>query len=310
MKIVFFDIDTLAAEFFKNQDFGDSTVEFTHASANDAGSLLLDADIISGTAHHPLTAATLARFPNLKAIITRSQGIDHIDADFCSKNNIKIMNANGYGEFAVSEFAMGLLLALMRRIFAAHSDMLAGRVNMESYIGSDIHGKTIGVFGTGTIGTHFAKLAAGFGAKVICYDRKQNPDLNYVDLEVLYKESDIIALNIPANSENYHIINSDVMGKMKRGAVLLNVARGELIDARDLCDSLQAGQIGGVAMDVLELENPNIKVLDKGQMEIVLYNEKMMNMPNVIMTPHVAFNSIEANEKILEITMDNIRSIL
>ena len=312
MKTIFFNSDEFLINYYKDKefDFGAREIIFTDKSPSDYNENF-DAEIISVITHFPLTADDMRRFPNLKLIASRSQGINHIDMEYVKANNITVKNCNGYGEFAVSEFAMGLLLSLMRRIIPAHNDMLSGNVDMHKYMGRDIRGKTIGVFGMGTIGTAFAKLATAFGANVIVYDRHIISEFKNVKLDELYAESDIIALNIPATKENYHIINQDSLSKMKDGVVILNIARGELIDMRSLYDAFMSGKVGGIAADVLENENiinesHSPRDLSSEQMEIALLNKKMMRMPHVILTPHIAFNSKEACEKILYMTYRNI----
>ena len=275
----------------------------------------VDADVISVTVNSKITAAVLAKFPNLKLIATRSTGYNHIDLDYCKAHGVKVANVTGYGEIAVAEFAVGLMLALTRKIFLAAGDLRAGRVDMQRYAGHDISGKVIGVFGTGATGSHFAKLVHAFGAIVIAHDRTPNPALDgiveYTDLDDLYARSDIVALNIPSNAENYHIINDVAISKMKPGAKILNVARGELINAGALYDALLSGQIGGAAMDVMEYEGQTAAIsgvqgLTDEQARTVAYNSKMLKMDNVIITPHAAFNSAEANQKILNDTLATI----
>ncbi|MCL2758495.1 MAG: hypothetical protein FWE64_04230 [Alphaproteobacteria bacterium] len=315
MKIIFFDSDKMLSDYYKGKDFKNAGVEFVSDTAQAAGAEHLNADVISVFVNSVLDAAVLSRFPNLKLVAARSSGVNHIDVEYCAAHNIKVASVGGYGEFAVSEFAMGLLLCLMRKIIPANRGMIDGRPEMEKYMGHDIHGKTVGVFGTGVIGSRFARLAHAFGARVIAYGREQNPELSgvveYVALDTLYKESDIVALNIPANAENYHIVNTAAIVKMKPGVILINVARGELINAPALYDALVSGHVGGVAQDVLELETAmnsaqGAETLSKDQMEIVMRNEKMMHMENVIITPHTAFNSVEANMRILDMTYRNI----
>ncbi|MCL2629732.1 MAG: hydroxyacid dehydrogenase [Alphaproteobacteria bacterium] len=316
MKIAFFNSDQMLNDYFKDKTIQGATMEFISEPAGVTGAGL-DADAISVFVNSNLDAATLKKFPNLKLIATRSTGFNHIDTDYCQERGIKLHNVNGYGEFAVSEFAIGLMISLMRKIFTAYQDMMTGKIDLSKYQGRDIHGKTVGVFGTGTIGSHFARLAKGFGTRVIAYDRKPNPDLEgmveFVDLDTLYKESDIVALNIPANAENYHIVDEKAIAKMKRGVVLLNIARGELIKSGALYDALISGQVGGVAQDALELEASmklaqRIDTLTQDQMEIVLYNKKIMQLDNVLITPHTAFNSVEANIRIMDMTYDTLQA--
>ncbi|MCL2017676.1 MAG: hypothetical protein FWG80_02815 [Alphaproteobacteria bacterium] len=311
MKIIFFDSDKRVRDFYKEKKFGRAKIEFVPGSAKGSK----DAVAISIDVKSKMDAVMIAKFPNLKLIATRSTGFDHIDADYCRQHGIKIANVAGYGEIAVAEFAIGLLLALMRKIFLAASDLRAGRIDMPKYLGHDISGKTIGIFGTGAIGSHFAKLVHAFGAHVIAHDRNKNPKLSkiveYVNLDTLYRQSDIVALNIPANADNYHIINAAAIKKMKRGVILLNVARGELIDAGALYNALLSGKVGGVAVDVLEQEQAltttaGMHGLSCVDALIVLYNKKMLNMDNVIVTPHAAFNSAEANARILDATFETL----
>ncbi len=317
MKVIFFDSDSRLREFFK--DFDKADVVFIDTTAQDTMEDVIaqhfDAGVISVFTSSYLSADFMAKFKNLKLIAARSTGINNIDSEYCKVNNIEISNVTGYGEIAVSEFAVGLLLALSRKIFLASGDLKTGRVDMSKYEGFDISGKTVGVFGTGAIGSHFAKIIHSFGAKIIAHDRNENPELanilTYVDLDTLYAKSDIVALNIPANAANYHIVDSVALEKMKRGAVVLNIARGELIDSGALYEAILSGHIGGVAMDVLEQEGAVASVsgaqgLTPEQMKTVLFNEKMLNMDNVIFTPHVAFNSAEANLRILAKTRETL----
>ena len=315
MKVVFFNTDEILLKYYENKDFKGAEVIYTELPPAKATNEHLDAEVISVITHQSLDAEILSKFPNLKLIATRSQGVNHIDMDYAAANNIAVKICHGYGEFAVPEFAMGILLALMRRIIPAHNDMRNGFINMSKYVGNDINGKTIGVFGMGTIGAAFARLARAFGSRVIVYDLFQHDDFENVSLEELYAQSDIVALNIPATAENYHIINAETIAKMKRGVIILNIARGELIDVRALYDAVMSGQVGGVAQDVFEMEDETIgrsapNNLSQEQMEVIILNKKLMKTPRVIFTPHIAFNSIEANLRILEMTYENILSVL
>ncbi|MCL1902336.1 MAG: hypothetical protein FWG18_01765 [Alphaproteobacteria bacterium] len=323
MKIIFFDAIDTVHEFYKDKKFKGTDVVFIDNPAQDITAADLkahkDADAISIFTHSELDAQTLKKFPNLKLIALRTTGFNKVDTEYCKNHGIKVSNVVGYGEVAVSEFAIGLLIALMRKILPGVKDMRRSRVDMSKYRGHDIHGKTIGVFGTGAIGAHFAHLAHAFGANVIAYDRIQNPKCQsvakYVDLDTLYAESDIIALNIPANAQNYHIINESAIAKMKRGVILLNVARGELMDAEALYDALLSGHIGGLAQDVLELEFETVTIssakgLTDEQLRIVLFNKKMMHMDNVIFTPHMAFNSVEATMRIFTSVYETLTAFI
>ena len=299
MKIVFFDTCETTREYFKDKCFGGAEAVFITESAAECTDDIFDADIISGITHRSLTAETLSKFPNLKLIATRSQGVNHIDMEHCAARGIAVKNTAGYGSIAVAEFAVALLMNVARRIIPAARDMKSGPIDFNNYIGTDICGKTVGVIGTGAIGSHFAKLMAAFGAKVIAYDLFPNGDFDYVSMDEIYARADIIAPFIPATPENYHIIDPV---RMKQGAIFINVARGELVCARKLYDALTSGKIFAAGLDVLEEEGD----LYIGTAPITEYNKKLMMLDNVIVTPHIAFNSREANLRVMEMTWENI----
>jgi D-lactate dehydrogenase len=232
------------------------------------------------------------------------------------------MNVPGYGDATVAEYAFGLLLALTRKIYQAADQIKeTGSFSLEGLRGMDLEGKTIGIIGTGRIGKHAIRIAQGFSMQVLAHDLF--PDLgyakekgfSYVSLDELLKSSDVISLHAPLTEKTTHLINTENIGKIKKGAYLINTARGGLVDTDALTTALQHGILVGAALDVLEEEGETKDELlfAKGhpkaeELRIILENHALMQMPNVLVTPHNAFNTREALERILKTTIENIKN--
>lgn len=281
-----------------------------------------DSEILSVFVHSEQTdMQKLELFPNLKLIATRSTGFNHIDLNYCKNKGIHVVNVPCYGEATVAEFAFGLLLALSRKIIIANNAMTRGDVDIDTYIGMDLMGKTLGIIGTGSIGRHMIQIARGFGMEIIAYDLFPAPDLKEIyvpSLDQLYARSDIISLHIPSTSENFHLLNETAFSKMKQGVLLINTARGDLIDTQALYHALRQGIIGGAGLDVLENEDFLLhddlsipqKMTDQSFLLDSALNLKLLQFKNVIATPHIAFNSSDAVYRILKTTFDNIHAFL
>ncbi|MDR1413377.1 MAG: hypothetical protein LBI56_00335 [Puniceicoccales bacterium] len=278
------------------------------------------AEVISTFVYSNLSANVLKNFKNLKLITARSTGYNNIDLNYCREQGIMVANVAGYGEITVAEYAMGMLLNLTRKIEYANNKLRNGIVKVEDDIGIDLYGKTTGVIGTGVVGSYFARLCRAFGCNVIASDPFPNQQLidggicKYVDMPTLLKESDIVALNCPATSSNYHFINADTIAQMKDGVYIINIARGELINPMALYEAVISGKVKGAGLDVLDYENVLIKNdiesaknNDKNSALYSLINTKLLQLPNVIITPHIAFNSKDA---ILKILQTNVQIIL
>lgn len=327
MNILFFDSDKALELFLKdNPQKNFNPILFSKDFNNVPLSKLKDyfetTEIISLFPHSEmLSNERLDKFPKLKLITTRSTGFNHIDLDYCKKRGICVMNVPRYGEVTVAEFAMGLMLALSRKIIRARHDMAANRIRMSDYVGFDLMGKTLGVIGTGSIGSHVIKLAQAFGMNVLAYDLYPKPefkDLYVQSLNDIYKKSDIISLHVPSTPENVHLLDKKAFDKMKDGVVIINTARGDLINTQALYQALKSKKVGAAGLDVLENEDflihdeimtsPHLKnpefLLDSA------INFKLLQLKNVIATPHVAFNSSDAVNRILQTTMDNINGFL
>lgn len=280
-------------------------------------------EIISIFTGSKIDKSILDSLPNLKLIASRTTGIDHIDQEAAKAKGIVVKNVPTYGENTVAEFAFALLLSLSRRILdSALRVKNKGSFTSDGLQGFDLAGKTIGVVGTGHIGQHVIKIANGFGMKVIGFDAVPNRVLEsqlnfqYVDFELLLKNSDVITLHVPYLPATHHLININNINLVKRGAVLINTARGSIVETAALVKALNEGILAGVGLDVLEEETElkNMRQLilesdlDDEDLRTVLSNHILIDMDNVIITPHNAFNTKEALTRILNTTIENILS--
>jgi D-lactate dehydrogenase len=213
----------------------------------------------------------------------------------------------------------------MRKVSLAYSELKQGYINLEKYRGHDLFGKTIGIIGTGAIGRYTAKIAYGFGMKILSYDPFPNEELResvgaeYVELDRLYRESDIISIHAPSRKENFHMVNAEAFSMMKDGVIIINTARGEIMDTNALYNALKSGKVAGAGLDVLECEEiianeelflSKIDCVDKECLEKTLLNHRLLEMPNVMVTPHIAFDTIEAVHRILQTTINNINGYI
>lgn len=322
--IVFFDVDEITHNYLKDKaicDGGACMFEHNIASlSNEDIAKYQSAEIISVFINTRLTAETLAKFPNLKLVTTRSTGTNHIDIGYCDAHNIVVENVPRYGEATVAEFALGLCLNLTRKVNRAYQDLKNGICEIDKYMGRDLYKSTLGVIGTGAIGRHTVKIAQGLGMNILAYDLYPAEDLKangvqYVELDELYAQSDFISLHCPLTKDNWHMIDKEAMAKMKDGVIIINTARGELINSEDLYAALKSGKVGAAGLDALEEEasifNEDIYISRMNQFkqsELVtsFVNMKLLQLNNVIITPHIAFNSINAINRILDTTLHNI----
>jgi len=277
--------------------------------------------IISSFIYSRLTAKNLKSLPNLKYITTRSTGFDHIDIKVAKSLGIKVSNVPLYGANTVAEHTFALILTLSRKIYESINRTKRSDFQLTSLRGWDLKGKTIGIIGTGSIGAHAVRMAHGFGMKILMYDVFKNKDLvrkykaHYVTLDKLLQESDIVTLHLPYNKQTHHLINKKNIVEMKASAYLINTARGGLVETKALVHALAKGKLAGAGLDVLEEEGlikEEIQLLDRqtsrDKLSTVLHDHILLKMNNVIVTPHNAFNSTEALQRILDTTIDNIRS--
>jgi D-lactate dehydrogenase len=279
-----------------------------------------DTEIISCFIYSQLNAATLAQLPKLKLVTTRSTGTDHIDLDYCTAHNITVKNVPAYGEHTVAEHVFALLLALSRNIPKATQRTRQGDFSFSGLCGFDLFGKTLGVIGTGAIGTHVARIAQGFGMQVLGYDMnpKDNAYLQQVSFDALLKQADVISLHVPGGLKNKHLLGQKEFELMKDGVVLINTARGAAVDVKALFMALESGKVAAAGLDVLPEENVMHRKQDilkdtfanKHNLETLLLDHALLNHKNVIVTPHSAFFTREAVDKIIAVTVDNIMGFI
>lgn len=318
--IIFYDTKERERDFFEKELIDKYHLEFKTYELTSETTLSLseeNAEIISVFTSSRLTKETLKKFSNLKLILTRSVGYSHIDIEYCELNNIIVANTPHYGDYTVAEFSFGILLNLARRICYGANELKNGDMYPVT-LGLELYDKTIGIIGTGAIGKKSVKIAKGFSMNVLCFDVIQNTKIEekygakYVELDTLCKLSDIIMLHAPLTTATFHMIDRRKIALMKETAIIVNTARGELIDTESLYDALVQNRIKGAALDVLEFEEiisqkqPGHNI-DIENLRISLINNKLLNLHNVIATPHIAYDTEEAISRILNITLENFR---
>lgn len=321
-RIIFFEVADWEHELL-TQAFPDATLVEDKLSSDNVGDYV-GCEILSTFVYSDCSVDVLAKLPQLKLIATRSTGYDHIDVDYCKKHNIVISNVPEYGSNTVAEHTFALMLSLTRKIYQSVSQAKQLNFNHEEIRGVDLHGKTLGIIGMGKIGINVLRIARGFGMKTMVNTRTHNEklqeqyDFKYVELDELLRSSDIISLHLPLVPETKHIINKENVGKMKKGCYLINTARGGLIDTEALIEGLNNGILAGVALDVLEEEKElteeaailTPRFAKEADMKTLVMDHYLINHPKVLITPHNAFNSTEALQRIEMTTIDNIKAFV
>jgi len=291
--------------------------------AGDAGRYA-NAEIISTFIYSKLARDVLQKLPALKMIATRSTGYDHIDTRYCAERGIAVSNVPTYGENTVAEHVFALLLGISHRMREATERARSGHFTPEGLEGFDLQGKTIGVVGSGNIGRHVIRIARGFGMAVLAFDVEPQPALaaefgfTYATMDELLAGSDVVTLHVPATPQTDHLIDEAAIARMKRGAVLINTARGAIVDSAPLIAALRSGRIAAAGLDVLpdeplireEAELISSTYANQQDMRELVADHILLTMPNVIVTPHNAFNTHEAIARIVNTTVGNIASFI
>jgi len=324
MKIVIFDAESWEKDIFS--EFNEShqlIITDEHLTKKNANNYK-DADIISIFIYSKLEKDLLKVFRKLKLITTRSKGVDHIDINYCNEHNILVSNVTDYSENTVAEHVFALLLTISHRMVDSIERTRSGNFSSEGLIGFDLYGKTIGIIGTGNIGKNVIKIAQGFDMNIVAFDVnpdrefQKNHDYNYVSFNELLSSSDIISIHVPLNEKTEQMISNTEFEKMKNNAILINTSRGNIIDIQALINALKTDKLKAVGLDVLpdepeiheEAELLRTKYREKHDLESLLADHILLNMANVYVTPHSAFNTTEAVARILKITINNIRSYI
>lgn len=279
-----------------------------------------EAEAISVFIHSSLDEEILSQLPRLRLIATRSTGFDHIDRDYCRAHDITVCNVPTYGENTVAEHVFALLLAISHRLVDAVDRTRRGDFSSEGLQGFDLNGKTFGVIGTGNIGRFVIRIGKGFGMKLLASDLQPDEDFaaaagfEYVPMQRLLEESDIVTVHVPGGEKTRHLLSTDEFAAMKQGAVLINTSRGSVVDVEALLRALADGRLRAAGLDVLA-EEPLIR--EEAELMRALFSRDhdltrllvdhvLLNMRNVVITPHSAFNTREAVQRILDTTRENI----
>ncbi|MBO7493759.1 MAG: hydroxyacid dehydrogenase [Bacteroidales bacterium] len=256
-----------------------------------------DAEVVM-ISNIPLREEVLSQCPKLQFLNVAFTGLDHIDMDYCATHNILVKNASGYATEAVAELAIGLMIDVLRKITNLDGSIRQGGVR-GAFLGRELRGKTVGIVGTGAIGTRTAELLKAFGCRVIAWSRTHKPEVMnlgvaYVTLEGLMRDSDIISLHVPLNDETKHLISKEMLSLCKPTAILVNTARGNVVDMEALADSLRNGKIAGAGIDVYEKEPP------------LSQDHPLLNAPNCVCVPHVGYATREAFDDRIDIILGNL----
>lgn len=288
--------------------------------------LLKNVSVISPFIYSKIGKNIFEDLAALKLVTTRSTGFDHIDVKAAELKKIKVCNVPFYGENTVAEHAFALILSISRNIHRSYERTMRGDFRLDGLQGFDLKGKTIGIIGGGHIGQHVARMARGFEMNILVFDPFPNKALakklhfQYVTLENLLKKSNVITLHAPYNKKTHHLINMKNIKLIKPGSILINTARGPLADTTALVEALRKGILIGMGLDVLEVEKYVFKEerelvcpqftgnprQDKEWLKTIVEQHVLINSDRVVVTPHNAFNSKEALERILDTTIENI----
>ena len=247
----------------------------------------------------------------VRLVALRSAGFNHVDLATAGKLGLTVARVPGYSPHAVAEHAVGLVLALNRKIHRAYNRVRENNFALTGLLGFDLHGRTVGVVGTGQIGAAFAQIMTGFGCRVLATDPHPNADVErlgvtYVDLHTLFAESDIVALHCPLTPQTYHLVDADAVDRMRPGVMIVNTSRGALVDTAAVIEGLKSGRIGYLGLDVYEEE---ADLFFEDLSDRVIRDDifsRLLTFPNVLITGHQAFFTAEALTSIAETTIANI----
>jgi D-lactate dehydrogenase len=323
MRTAFFEIDAWEKGYIKKR-LRHKTSFFEHELTETTAREAKNCEIISVFIYSRINKKVLDRLPKLRLIATRSTGYDHINVRECKRKGVLVCNVPLYGENTVAEHTFALILAVSRKICQSYDRTKKGDFSLEGLRGFDLKNKTLGVVGVGNIGKHVIRIAKGFEMNVLAYDIKKDLRLakslgfKYVKFDYLLRNSDIITLHVPLNKQTHHLINKGNTKKIKKGAVLINTSRGGIVETNALLRAISEGVISGAGLDVLEEEctiKEEKQLLSKNfskecDLKTALENHILLKKENVVITPHNAFNSVEALQRILDTTSSNINFFL
>lgn len=315
MKIAMFSTKPYDKHFFQeaNKDYGHQ-ITFLEPRLTVHTYMLADGyEAICPFVNDQLDAAVLIRLARqgTKLIALRSSGFNNVDLTAAEDLGLMVTRVPGYSPYSVAEHAVGLMLALNRKIHRAYNRVRDGNFNLEGFVGFDFRGKTVGIIGTGKIGRVVIEILNGLGCNVISYDPYPNDEAaklsTYVDLQTLFQTSDVISLHCPLTPETYHIIDNRALAQMKEGVMIINTSRGALIDTVAAIDAIKSGQVGYLGLDVYEEESD---LFFEDLSDRVIRDDvfsRLLTFPNVLVTGHQAFFTQEALASIANTTLANVK---
>lgn len=319
MKIAFFSTKPYDKRFFEaaNQSVGHALTFFETRLTADTAALAQGFESVCVFVNDTLDRITLTKLADqgCRLVLLRCAGYNHVDLDAAAGLGVTVCRVPVYSPYAVAEHTVALILSLNRKVHKAYNRVREGNFAIDGLMGFDLHDKTIGIVGTGRIGQVLARICAGFGLHVLAHDPKPSPEcmamgVSYVPFEELAAKSDIVSLLCPLTPQTHHLICAEAIAKMKPGVMLVNTSRGGLIDAKAVIDGLKSGQIGSVALDVYEEEGD---VFFEDLSSQVLQDDilaRLLSFPNVLITSHQAFFTVEAMQKITQTTLANASGFL
>lgn len=311
-----YDQQSLRAALEENNADADVTLRFIEARLTpETAPLAAGHDAVCVFVNDDMSAEVIAVLAahDVRFAALRSAGYNHVDLHAAADAGIRVARVPAYSPYAVAEHAVALILTLNRHIHRAYQRVRDGNFSLDGLMGFDVHGKTMGIVGTGTIGAVFTRIAAGLGMRLLVSDPYPNPDVvelgaNYVDVDDLLDASDVIALFLPLTAETHHLIDAAAVARMKPGVMLINTSRGALIDTKAVIDGLKSGHIGALGLDVYEEEGP---LFFEDRSTAVIADDvfsRLLTFPNVVITGHQAFFTAEAVDAIAATTVRNLRA--
>lgn len=315
MKVAFFNTKAYDKIFFElaNKDFGHQISYFSAHLSIESAALVNDQKVVCAFINDDLSADVLSvlQQKGVELIALRSAGFNHVDLAAAKELNISVVRVPAYSPYAVAEHTVGLLLCLNRGIHRAHNRVREGDFSLRNLMGFDLHGKTVGIVGTGKIGQAFATIMRGFGCRVVAYDIVENPickelGVEYVSLESLLSCVHILSLHCPLTPDTFHLVDDNALETMRDGVTIINTSRGKLVDTQALIKGLKSGKISLLGLDVYEEEEAMFfeDLSATGIQDDVL--ARLTTFPNVIITSHQGFFTQEAMKNIAHTTLSNI----
>ncbi|MBM6988062.1 2-hydroxyacid dehydrogenase [Parafannyhessea umbonata] len=317
MKVLFFGTRGYDKKSFSAElpNYPDVQVDFTEVNLTPTTAALAKGyDAVCAFVNADVSAMTLEILRGLGVglVLMRCAGFDAVNVDFAKSIGMKVTRVPAYSPEAIAEHAIALALCADRHIHKAYIRVRENDFSLDGLVGHTLHGKTAGIIGTGRIGAALARICKGFGMTVLGADLYPNQKLvddgvidKYVDYDTIYEQADLISLHAFLNEESYHLVNDDTIAKMKDGVILINTARGGLVDIEALIRGIRSGKIGAAGLDVYEGENANVYQNREDQILGHSITARLCSFPNVVLTSHQAFFTYEALQQIAQVTLDN-----